>query len=437
MHEYSLERMSEQIHHGKTKEYFEEVLSSYSNGNYRSAVVMLWSVVVCDLVYKLQSLIDLYEEPSARSILDEVATIQDKEKKSSAWELMLLDGVRARTSLLDTSEYENLRHIQLQRHLSAHPVLNHERELHSPNKETVRSLMRNALEGLLVKPPIYTQRIVDELLADIAETSHALNTREKLRKYIESRYLSRTSPKVELHMFKTLWKLVFRLDNPDCTRNRVVNLFALEVLSKRNKANVLKSIGGDVDYYSKIASKGIALQCLTYYLSRNMAVYNLLNGGAKIIVKHCVDHDDVGKAVGWFIKGDLHAHGADLVAWVSRRERLALNTGIFDAILDLDDSEEWQAKFCEILASYYSSSFNYDDADTKFQVSIPKYLSKFNRDSLVDLVKKINENGQCTARGGSTADHALIKDRIDEVFKGDFDYDAVPAFKRTLIFNSV
>lgn len=50
MHEYSLEKMAEKIHYGKTKEYFGEVLSSYHNENYRSAVVMLWSVAVCDIV---------------------------------------------------------------------------------------------------------------------------------------------------------------------------------------------------------------------------------------------------------------------------------------------------------------------------------------------------------------------------------------------------
>ena len=31
-----------EIYFAKTKEYFNEVLSSYSNGNYRSAVVMLY-----------------------------------------------------------------------------------------------------------------------------------------------------------------------------------------------------------------------------------------------------------------------------------------------------------------------------------------------------------------------------------------------------------
>ena len=93
MQEFSLERITENIHYAKTKGYFQEVLSSYNNENYRSSVVMLWSVAICDIVYKLQYLIDLYDDVQAKQILQEVTNIQDKDHKSSAWELKLLDEV--------------------------------------------------------------------------------------------------------------------------------------------------------------------------------------------------------------------------------------------------------------------------------------------------------------------------------------------------------
>ena len=43
---------SEDIYFAKTKEYFSEVISNYASGNYRSAVVMLYSVAICDLLFK-------------------------------------------------------------------------------------------------------------------------------------------------------------------------------------------------------------------------------------------------------------------------------------------------------------------------------------------------------------------------------------------------
>jgi hypothetical protein len=85
--QFSLEKISEKIHNGKTKEYFGEVLSSYHNGNYRSAVVMLWSVAVCDIVFKLQKLIHLYEDAAAKEILNEMTALQEADPKSGSWEL--------------------------------------------------------------------------------------------------------------------------------------------------------------------------------------------------------------------------------------------------------------------------------------------------------------------------------------------------------------
>lgn len=50
------------IYFSKTKEYFKEVVSSYINGNYRSATVMLYSVAICDILFKLQELKDMYND---------------------------------------------------------------------------------------------------------------------------------------------------------------------------------------------------------------------------------------------------------------------------------------------------------------------------------------------------------------------------------------
>lgn len=433
MQEFSLERISEQIHYGKTKDYFQEVLSSYNNGNYRSSVVMLWSVAICDIVYKLQNLIDLYDDAAAKEILQEVTTIQNEDYKSSAWEIKLLDEVHNKTYLLDSSEYEDLRYLQKQRHLSAHPVLNSERELHTPNKETVRSLLRNTLEGLLIKPPFYTQRIMKELLEDLAESADVLNDRKKVKKYIESRYLSRTTPSVEINIFRSLWKLVFKLDNDECEKNRKINLHALEVLSSRNLALIPNKVEGDNDYYSNIASTGTPLSYLVYYLSNNHQIYNLLSDDARLKIDHCINTDDVGKTVGWFVKADLEAHGNDVEEWIKSEEHPTFTIGQLDALLEISDTEEWQKQFCRLVTAYYSVSYNFDQADTRFQVAIPKYIGLFDRDSLIHLAEQIEDNGQCYARGRAREDYVVIKSRIDELFDDDFDYDGVPSFRRKVV----
>ena len=69
MHEFSLDHAAESIYNPKTREYFREVLQSRISANYRSATVMLWTVVVCDLLYKLQELRDLHNDTIATRIL--------------------------------------------------------------------------------------------------------------------------------------------------------------------------------------------------------------------------------------------------------------------------------------------------------------------------------------------------------------------------------
>ncbi|MBQ9601652.1 MAG: hypothetical protein IJR46_06540, partial [Neisseriaceae bacterium] len=112
--EYSIEQRASHIVDVRSKEYFAEVLSCYISGNYRSAVVMLWSVVVCDLLFKLQYLVELYGDDTAKSILKEIGILRHKNERSSEWELRLVDLVAERTQLLNIVERENLCHLQQQ-----------------------------------------------------------------------------------------------------------------------------------------------------------------------------------------------------------------------------------------------------------------------------------------------------------------------------------
>ncbi|MCU1289244.1 MAG: uncharacterized protein JWN60_1473, partial [Acidobacteria bacterium] len=123
MIDYSIESSFERIDNSQTKQYFQEVLSSYQTGNYRSAVVMLWSVIICDLIYKLQYLRDVDNDSVAKDILTETETKQKANPNSPDWEIHLLKSVKDKTELLDTSDFTNLNSIQQIRHLSAHPVL--------------------------------------------------------------------------------------------------------------------------------------------------------------------------------------------------------------------------------------------------------------------------------------------------------------------------
>lgn len=432
MSEFSLENLSEKIHYGKTKDYFREVLSSYHNGNYRSAVVMLWSVAVCDIVYKLQNLIDLYGDSVATTIIDNLKSLQERNPTSAAWEIELVENTYKETNLLNGLEYENLRYLQKQRHLSAHPILKADRELHTPNKETVRALIRNTLEDLLVKPPFYTQKIIDELLADIAESSPTIYTREKVKRYVESRYLSRLKPEVEISIYRTLWKLVFKLENDDCLKNRVVNFRTLEVIRNRNRENISKEIIGDRDYYSNVSLCPQNLDFLVFHLSKNHDIYHSLNEDAKLKIQHHVENTNTGKLCGWFLKDSLADYYSDVLSLIKGTTDFSFTDEQLKFLLEILDTEEWQNKFCRILSIYYCAS-SYNQANSRFQQAISPYLELFDKDAVIFLIQHIEQNNQVYEYGGAIENHQEIKKKLFQLHGEEFNLNPYPYFTRNVV----
>jgi hypothetical protein len=434
MSEFSIENLSDKIHSGKTKNYFQEVLSSYQNGNYRSAVVMLWSVAVCDIIYKLQDLVDLYDDKPAKSILKEITEIQTNDPKSPHWETKLLEDTYKNTELLDSAEYENLIYVQKQRHLSAHPTLNSNRELHTPNKETVRALIRNTLEGVLIKPPFYTQKIINEILTDIAETAPMINTRGKVKKYVESRYLNRLKPDTEISIYRSMWKLVFKLDNEECNNNRDINRQVIDIIGGRNFNRIKETISADRDYYSNVSAQETILNHLVFYLGKNSSIYDLLSDDAKLKIQHNAQTTNIGKIYGWFIWSDLDKYYDNILLLINNNQNAKFDFKDIQLkfILEVSDTNEWQKLFCNIASTYYSKSQIYNQADFRFKQAILPYLGMFDAETIQFLIQCIETNNQVYFRSQAAEDHHQIHLRVIEIYSDKFDLTRYKRFKTNL-----
>lgn len=428
MKNYELESLKDQIHFGKTQDYFEEVMMAYQIGAYRSAVVMLWSVAVSDVIYKLQYLVDLYNDSAAHDILESVRNIQNEDARSSSWELGVIDQVFSNTKLIDSAEYENLRYLQKQRHLCAHPVLKDNLDLHTPNKETVRALIRNTLEGLLSKPPFYTSKVISEILEDLSEAKDALNTHAKTKRYIESRYLNRMPTEVEFALFRTLWKLTFKLDNDDCEKNRSTNLSVIRVLTERHRSQIGVVISSDRDYYSNVAGSGQPLDYLTYYLSVNDAFYELLSEDAKLKIQHASENTEIGKTCGWYTRGNLDNHFNYLLEWIESEAYPKFSETQWRTVLQLSDSEEWETKFAMLVSAYYVASGSFDAADSRFTQCVLPNLKYFNEESAMFFLDKVETNNQVYWRSRAYSDHKKVKESFLSFLPADFNFESYPHF---------
>jgi len=413
--EYSLEQRATRIFDARSKEYFTEVLSCYVAGNYRSAVVMLWSVVICDLLFKLQQLVDLYGDDKAKTILAEVVRQQQANERSSEWELKLVESVAKQTQLLDIAERENMLHLQRQRHLAAHPVVNANFQLHRPNRDTARALIRNALDGLLTKAPILSKQIVGDLVEDLEQASGILIDDKKLKAYLESKYFSRFNPEVEKAVFKALWKFVFHLTDEQCEKNRVINYSALTLLYSRNPAQFQAQVDADRDYFSTIATGGSPLGYLIHFLSRSVSIYASLADHAKTAIQHTVEQEASARCLAWFISGSLEAHAEQLGEWIAGADYPQIDQGTWEYLRDLSDSPEWTKASIQLANKYYATSKNYNDADQRFAEVIRPAIDRYALDDCIDLIVGIQNNDQTYDRWRARRDHQLLCDRAVEL----------------------
>lgn len=415
MDDYSIETRSANIYDSKTKEYFSEVVSSYQQSNYRSATVMLWSVAVCDLLHKLKHLVDMYGDTTATSILDEIKRLQNTNPKSSEWESRLVELVAEKTQLLEMADVDHLRHLQQQRHLAAHPVLLRDFELHRPNRETVRALIRNTLDGLLTKPPIYTQKVFSEFISDLSSSAPILIKDHTLRTYLESKYLCRADKKLELSFARSLWKLVFRTVNHDCDPNREINYRVLMILFERNKNDFVDMVRDDSHYFSNIAQIGNPVSYLVKMLSKAPYLYRLLTPAAHVVIAHEVESDAASKCLGWFTKESLQTHVVDVIHWLDEAHPSEIPVEALSIMHDISDSSEWGHSFRKICNHYYGGSWSYNMADARFRDAIEPYLNEYEEENLLNLLEEIENNSQCYERGGARRDHQLVKSKCNGI----------------------
>lgn len=235
-----LDKLKGQIQDWRTSEYFSEVLSCYYSGNLRSAVVMLYATVICDLIFKLEDLVSIYGDNGAKRILKDLKRQQESNPKSTDWEREVPEKCKDANKILTTADYSNFCSLQQLRHLCAHPVINEVQELYHPNSDIVLGHIRNMLEGILVKPAFQVKELFKIILDDLSSIKDIIVNEKQLKHYIESKFLDRfNSIELEKHIFKSLWKLTFQVDDVQCNENRGINFFVLKLLIKRHEETIL------------------------------------------------------------------------------------------------------------------------------------------------------------------------------------------------------
>ncbi|WP_406866887.1 hypothetical protein AB0764_10515 [Priestia megaterium] len=437
MSTYSIEQSAENIYHPKTKEYFREVLQSYINGGYRSAVVMLYSVVMCDLIYKLKDLKELYEDETAKTILDQIEAEQGKEKegegRKGSWETILIDEVKKRTSLLEPADEIALDTLRRHRHLAAHPVLTQQDLLSTPNKETVRALIRNMLDGLLTKNPVMSKKVFVTIVEDLAQHKDFFTDDTSLENYIDSRYLKNTNEQIINTIFKDLWGITFNCTSKPCKTNRIINYRTLNILYKKYKPSLLKYIESNSIPFNKFKEdeENILIKLVELF-GNNPELYNFIEGHNKTKLEGEIKKNWKFEIRSPFLRESMEAHFDYLIEEIHWKEdtyeerffkRHLLETAETKLLFEWASENDCPDKYYDLLIKQFIHSGNFHAADFSFDTFIEPNLKHFNREQFLDLYDGINRNRQCYAQRYATFNNAKIKPYSDVILGADFKYE--------------
>lgn len=422
---FSFDDLRQRIYDHRTRKYFDEVYRSYANKCYRSSMVMLWSVIVCDLLFKLQDLNEIYSDDVAREILIEIEKKRSANPYSSQWEKELIELVFKKTQLLDTASKHILDSIMQTRHLSAHPVINEDNKLYEPNADMAKSNIRSCVEFLFSKPPFLSQKILDTLLNDLEEIKDIFPTDDKLKVYLNTKYLNAINGVIVAKIFRGLWKMVFRLDNEQTKKNRDINYRALSILYEKEKEIIEKAIKNEPVFYSDIKNDENIIEKLILFLSLKQTIYLALIDSTKQLIQQACKSRFTNFAIAFFLqdKVSVKNHLTNLLQQMNDKlpnydynEEFKIGVKQLELIESICSEQNMDYIYRKIGITYYINSPSFDCADMYFAKFISPNLDNYSYNEFILLLKGCNSNTQVYDRRRSKYDDLSIINKFQEKF---------------------
>lgn len=280
-----------QVRSKRTQKYLQEVLSTYYNHEYRSCIVMLYATTFADALEKIKTMAEVYENEKAVKFLEKYEANRASHKAYSSLERDVKEFI-FQSGFINDVEEKQWEHLKDYRDYCAHPVVEKDYELISPNGEQVRMHIRNMFEAIFFKDAILADsKVFDEFLKKV-ENFYDRNELDGLEEYVKSRYIKRLDLKTKGRFVKNLWKFAFYINDDECEKYRRVAYRTLIWIIESDRSGLLQIIEKDIDFFNgKIDYQNIDLQkgtkdfhfyenkttALIFFLYKVPEVYKLLS----------------------------------------------------------------------------------------------------------------------------------------------------------------
>lgn len=420
---FSIDDAIEKIKHPYTKEIFKEVHSSYAMGNYRSAVVMLWSVVVTDLVLKLKELESVYSDETATKILDYIKIEQDKDPNSSKWEMKIVENFQKNLNFFETHEVTKLQHLQNMRHISAHPVITGDDLLFMPDKNEVFSIIKNAMCSVLIKDALFSSKVIDYILSDLDIIRTKLIEYEDFKKYFIHKFLNNMSDTILKKLIKTLWDFSFRKKSPKFDQNRKINLMVLKIIFEERKEVVLSFMVSEAKFISNLNFDDDLIKYLFRFIVDKKYLLKYFEPEVRETIKTLInDKNSLYEYI-------IFTSPKDYISYLIEKDYSFMPVPSLNVLKKDCEKNHILDEYLNLCINGYSKSVDFNQADIRFKSLIQSNLNYFSLDKLRDLMVKSNDNSQVYSRNLAKNDHRMIIERV-LFLDNDFDFDIYKNFTR-------
>lgn len=185
---FDFENAIKQVKSKRIQKYLEEVISTYNNCEYRSCIVMLYATTFADALDKIRTMSEVYQNEKAEKFLEKYNKGRNDNRSYSALEREVKEFI-VNSGLINDIEEKQWEHLKDYRDYCAHPVVERDYGLISPNEEQVRMHIRNMFEALFLKDAILTDnKVFEEFLIRI-EDFYDRNQLDGLDEYVNTRYI--------------------------------------------------------------------------------------------------------------------------------------------------------------------------------------------------------------------------------------------------------
>lgn len=317
----------------------------------------------------------------------------------------------------------NLKHLYDYRNMCAHPAMNESFELYTPNQETVIALIRNIMESILIKPPIFIKDVVSALTDDLAAKRVIYDHDfDHLKIYLDNKYYNRMTITMKLKTLKALWKFSFISEEPICEENRLINRTALEIIVSEIKDELIKDINENHQYY-KVSDNNEIKKHFIVFLSCFPDIYKALDSDIQFQLKKHIENNRALSAIAWFLKDNIEEFYTEL------SEKKEISGEILDYMYNYAKTNGDISYFLDFSIRYLSESLNFNMADHRWNDAVKPYLKKYNTAQLIRLVDVINSNDQIYNRGSAVTNNSYLAYEIYDRVDSEYDFSKYKNFK--------